>query len=157
MKRRRPDERSANAERYIACKDVTTPRILRRVLAPPGHRQVIPAAVARARRGEHNRIGAVGKNVRLRRQFTGQSQTAFGHRLNVETGRRDLNFFNRIGRHGLAGRRLVQKQLARLNHWLAMKPIAHDAATQRIGDRDNRHALMMRHVVTDDRKAFALG
>ena len=46
----------------------------------------------------------------------------------------------------IARRALLQQQLAGLYHRLAMKPFAHPAMMQRVGDGDDGHALVMGHV-----------
>ena len=52
----------------------------------------------------------------------------------------------RPGDGDVARRPLLQQQLARPHHRLGVKARAHGAAVQRVRDRDDRHALVVRHV-----------
>ena len=62
--------------------------------------------------------------------------------------------FGGFGAHGgdrnVARRLLLQQQLGRLDHRIAVEAIAHAAFEDDVGDRHHRHALMVGHVVEDD-------
>ncbi len=64
LEARRPDVAAA----HVPEEHVRTPVVAGRVLAPPGHGQVPPAAVAGAGGGEHHRVAPVRQQLRGRRR-----------------------------------------------------------------------------------------
>ena len=61
-------------------------------------------------------------------------------------------------RHGDVARHpLLQQQLSGLHQRFRMEALPHPSAQERVADRDNRHALMMRHIGTDDGAACPSG
>ena len=52
-------------------------------------------------------------------------------------------------------RALLQQQLRRLDDRLGVEPRPHRAVEKRVGDGDDRHALMMRHEGAHDRDGLA--
>ena len=73
-----------------------------------------------------------------------------------ERGSLDL-FGPRMRDRDVARHALLQQELAGLDHRLAVEAGAHPPVLQRVGDGDDRHALMMRHEVAHDRDVFAFG
>src|SRR4029077_20639067 len=69
---RRPDM----AAEHIAQKNVAAPRVAGGIFAPARSGDVAPAAVPRARRGEHQRIAAVRQQLRARGRLIGEIETA---------------------------------------------------------------------------------
>ena len=57
----------------------------------------------------------------------------------------------------VARRAFLQQQLRRLDHRLGVEPRPHRAVEKRVGDGDDRHALMVGHEGAHDRDAFAFG
>ena len=131
--------------------DVGAPVVAGRVFAPAGHGQVAPAAVARARRGQHDGVAPVGQQVR---GGCGHGRHAYApHRVQVamRLGRAGWHFLGARVRHGDEARHaLLQQQFAGLDHRLTMEAFSHARALQRVGDGDQRHALVVRHEVAHD-------
>ena len=140
----------------VSEEDVGAPVVARRVLAPPGHRQIAPAAVARARRREHHRVAAVREQVGGGRRAVRGDEPPPAGRLDVPDfgGRLRLRRPGTGHRH-VTRRALLQQQLRRLDDGLGMEPRPHHAVEQRIGDGDDRHALMVRHEGPHDRDGLS--
>ena len=123
----RPHIAAAN----VSQEDVGAPVIASGVLAPPGHRQIPPATVARAGGREHDRIAAVRDEVRGRRRAVCRGEPPAAQRLDPA----DLGSRLRFGRPGTSHRHvtrraLLQKQLRRLDDGLGMEPRPHRAIQQ---------------------------
>jgi len=58
--------------------------------------------------------------------------------------------------HDVTRRALLHQQLSRLDDRLRVETVLHRSVVQDIRDRDQRHALMMRHVGANDRDVLAL-
>ena len=57
----------------------------------------------------------------------------------------------------VARRALLQQQLGRLHGDVGMEAFAHAAVEQRVGDGDDAHALVMRHVGAHQHARCAFG
>jgi len=69
----------------------------------------------------------------------------------------DLHFFGtRVGDGDIARHAFLQQQFTGLDHRLAMEACAHLAVLQGIGDGDDGHALMVRHVIAHDDERLAI-
>ena len=62
----------------------------------------------------------------------------------------------RLGNHDFAWRALLKQELAGLNHRFAVEPRAHLTVMQNVSDGDNRHALVMRHEVVNNREVLVV-
>ena len=62
----------------------------------------------------------------------------------------------KASRGDIARHALLQKQFGRLDDRFGMEPRPQRALQQRVGDGDDRHALMMGHEGADDRDALPL-
>ena len=66
----------------------------------------------------------------------------------------DRAAFGGFGAHrrdqDVARRLFLQQQLGGLDHRIAVEAVAHAAFEDHVGDRHDRHALVVRHVVVDD-------
>ena len=141
------------AQQHVGAADVP-----RDVLPPPRDRQVAPAAVARARRRQHHRVAPVRQQVRARRRGVGRRESPGGgrHELAGVGSRRHL-VGARAGHGDVARGALLQEQLGRLHAGVGVKPRAHDAVVQGVGDRQEQHALVVGHVGPHDHHRFPLG
>ena len=64
---------------------------------------------------------------------------------------RSFGLFRRRTRHGdIARHALLQQKLGRLNDRFGMEARAHRAVMQRVGDGDENHRLVMRHIGAHD-------
>ncbi len=143
---RRPDA----ARLEIAQQDVTAGVVARRVFAPARHRQIVPAAVARAGGGEHHRVATVREQVGLRRGVVRAAQAPHLGHLQLGDARGRAHFLGARMRHGdIARRAFLQQQLRGLHVDVGMEAVAHAAVEQRVGDGDDAHALVVRHVGAD--------
>ena len=118
------------------------------------------AAVAAAGRRQHHRrsgrwradaCGAADRTSEVNRRAVGTppvAQRARAPRTSSPRGRITGD---------VARRALLQEQLGGLHHRLAVEALAHAAVEQHVGERDERHALVVRHVGADHRDARALG
>ena len=59
-------------------------------------------------------------------------------------------------RHDVARRFFLQHQLGRAHHRIVVEAVAVDAVEDRVGDREDRHAVVVRHHVADDRMVDAV-
>ena len=118
-----------------------------RVLRPARDRKIPPAAVARARRREHHRVLAVREQVRAWRRLVGSGEATRNRAHEVSHVGRRLDLLGaRPGYGHVARRPLLQQQLGGLHDRLAVEARSHRAAVQHVRDRDDRHALVVRHV-----------
>ena len=146
------------AAAHIAQEDIGAPAVAGDVLAPARDRDIVPAAVARSRRRHHHRIASIrqkmgARHARMRRRIVA---LGVGHQACVL--RRCARLFRRRPRHGdIARHALLQQKFRRLHDRFGMKPRAHPAVLQRVGDADDGHRLMMRHVGADDGDLRAFG
>ena len=130
----------------VAQQDVATGIVAGRILAPPRDGQVAPSAVARAGGREHRGELAIGQQEAGRICLAGRAEIAAGGRLRVALGGRGSDLGSPgMGGGNVAGHALLQQQLGRLHHRLAVEPGAHGAAEHGVGDGHDRHALVMRH------------
>jgi len=74
----------------------------------------------------------------------------------VLAGPRRCFDFRRPGPRGgrLARRALLQQQFGGLDDRLGVKAVAHHAVENRVGDRNDRHALMVRHEGANERESL---
>ena len=136
----------------VAQEHVAAPVVARRVLAPARDAEIPPAAVAGAGCRHHHRIAPVRKQVCLRRRVAGRVQaTNFGEWRIVDPRRRPYFLGARVGHGDISRRALLQQQFRRAHRRLVVKPSAHDSVQQHVGDRDDRHALVVRHEGAHDR------
>ena len=150
--------RPALAALHVTEEDVRPPDVARDVFPPPREGEIAPAAVPRARAGQHHRVAAVGQQVRPRHGAVRRRESPDHgrHELTLAGGRRHL-VGARTGHRDVARRALLQEQLGRLHARVGVKPRAHDAVVQGIGDGDQEHALVVRHVGAHDHQGFPLG
>src|SRR5271156_5046095 len=82
---------------------------------------------------------------------------AYGPRLSLHAGRRTpcLSELS-LGDGDLAWGALLKQQLAGPDNRFAVESRAHMIVIQDVGDRNNRHALVMSHEVVDDREVVAV-
>ncbi|EDT03388.1 hypothetical protein BamIOP4010DRAFT_3075 [Burkholderia ambifaria IOP40-10] len=141
LPRRRPDVAAVG----VAQIQIAAPIVARRVLPPTRDGQIVAAAVAGACGREHHRVAAVGQQMRDGRGIVRRQQTprdagidamhpAGGARVDPRPPCRDPARYS-----------LLQQQLGGADGRLAVEEGANAPAQQRIGDRHDRHALVMRH------------
>ena len=80
------------------------------------------------------------------------------HRRNefADVGRGRHLVSSRMGHQDIARNSFLQQKLSRLDNRLGVKAGTHRAVLERVGDRYQRHSLMVRHVGADDRHLAAL-
>ncbi len=133
----------------VTQQEETSGVVARGVFAPARDRQVVPAAVTRARGRDHDRVAAIREQVRLRRGIVRAAQPSHLGYLQLADARRRAHFLGARMRHrDIARRALLQQQLGGLHGDVGMEALAHARVEQRVGDRDDAHALVMRHVGT---------
>ena len=127
-----------------------------RVFAPAVDRKPLPAAQARARAGEQNRISAIGQQVHRVHGFRPRTISAGRAGFRRAIGSRHARLLGaRVERPDAARWPLMQQQRRRPDHRLSMEGIAQPPAIQHIADGQKRHALMVRHVAANNGKALA--
>ncbi|MNZ63373.1 hypothetical protein D3C78_815180 [compost metagenome] len=150
LQRRRPHRAALG----IAQEDEAAPVVTRGVLAPARHGDVAPAAVARAGRGDHQRIAAIGQQLGDRRA-TGDGDDAPQRGLFRGAAGGDGHFLGaRMGQGDIPWHAFLQQQFAGLDHRFAVEARAHPAILQGIGDGDDGHALVVGHEAVHQRHAF---
>ncbi len=142
----------------VAEEHVGAPAVARRVLAPARDGEVTPTAVARPHRRHHHRIPAVGEQLCLGDGLMRGRETAGRRRHELVHARRGLPSLapGTRGIH-LARRAFVQEEFGRLDDRLGVKTGAHRAVVEHVGERDQGHALVVRHVRADDGHLLAFG
>ncbi len=135
----------------VAQEDIASPIVAGRILAPARHRHVAPARVAGARHRQHHGEIAVRQQMRARQPAIGRG-VAPPH---VGHDGADLDRLGDLGRrrprhHDVARHALLQQKLRRLHDGFGVEALAHLAVLQRIGDGDQAHRLVMRHVAAHD-------
>ena len=132
--------------------------VARAVIAPASDREIVPPAVARACRGEHDRVAPVGEQVGLGRRIVRALEAAHVGHLHLGDARGGTHFLGARMRHGDVARcALLQQQVGGLHGHVPVETIAHSSIEQGVGDGDHRHALVVRHVRADGYEALALG
>ena len=150
--------RPRHAAAHVLDVDVGAEVVAGRVLAPARQRQIAPAAVSRAGRGEHGGVAAVREQMRGGRRLMRGDEPPSAGRFDVAGAGGRLHFRRpKARRRDVARHALLQQQFGRLDDRLGMEARPHRAVEQSVGDGDDRHALMMRHEGAHDRDAFALG
>ncbi len=130
---------------------VGSPRILRRVLAPARHVPAEPAAVTGSRGGDHHRVPAVGEEVSPRDQIVRRAEATQDGRDEVADVKVAAHLFRAGTRHHDRLRRpLLQQELGRLDHRFGMEATPHHLFQERVGEGDDRHPLVVRHVRAHD-------
>ena len=132
--------------------------VLARIRDPPRHRLPVPARIARAGRRQHDRIVPVRQQ---HRRPIGLQRIDDGADLRpVQLLHLGRLAFLRLALHrqdrDLPGRLFLQQELRRLDHRIGMEARAQPAVEDDVRDGGDRHALMVGHVVVDDRAGFAL-
>ena len=131
----------------IPQEDVRAPVIARDVLAPAGDGASGALAVARPRGRQHHRVASVGEQVGPRSPVVGRSELAEDRLDEIAHLRRRLDLVDPgAGDRHAAGRPLLQQQLGRLDDGFGVEARAHRTGPEDIGERDQRHPLMMGHV-----------
>ena len=152
LKARRPDF----AAPYVSKKDVRTAIVSSGVLSPPRDGDVAPPAVSGAGRGHHHGVAPIGKKLSRRRRLVNGNDFAPAGRIHVAGARCRLDLRRPgLGRSDFARNPLLQQQFRRPNDRLDMESLSHCAVKDRVGDRDDRHALMMRHEGLDESEGLA--
>ena len=134
--------------------DETSPRIARRVRAPPRNIELVPAAVTTTGVGHHQRIGAVAIQMyaRHRAVFFPHTVCRIGNGGGQSGGQLRLNILHRQGSGGNA---LEEQRFNGADSPVSMEAALHRAPVQYIVQSHQRHALVVRHVSVDHHAAPA--
>ena len=140
----------------VAQEDIRAPRVTGRVGTPAGDREIAPPAVSGAGRRQHHGVVAVRQQSRARRGVVRGVQRPGQRRdhvvgLGALAGLRDPRDRHR----NVARRSLLQQQLRGPDARFRVKPPAHPAVLQRVGERHDGHALVVSHVGAHDRKRLS--
>ena len=143
---RRPDRAAA----HVAQVDELPVRVARGVAAPPRHRQPAPDAGAAAGVGHRGDVVAVREELRVRERGVRRAEAA--HRASTRRGAATRISSSGRGSIGadVARHAFLQQQLGRLDARLRVKALDHAIAQQRVGQRDERHPLVVRQIGRDD-------
>ena len=112
-------------------------------------RQVLPAAVAAAGIGHHHGVGAVRQQVRARAERvrasrSGAPSAAPPRRASIGTC--SALFDRRILQRHQVRDPLLEQQLGRLDPRIGVEAALHRRGVERVVEREQAHALVMRHV-----------
>ena len=144
---RRPDRAALD----IPQEEIGSPVIPGDVFPPSGDAKPRAPAVARARGRQHHRIPAVREQVRPRRGVVRRRELTEGRFHELPHMGRRLHLFRTRSRHcHVPGHALLQEKLGRLDDGLAVEPRPHHPIAEHIRERDDGHALMVRHVGAND-------
>ncbi len=106
-----------------------------------------PAAVSRAGGGEHHGIAAVGEQVRAGHRVVRRMEAAQHGRNELAHVGGGVHLLGPRASDGDVARcALLQQELGGLDDRLGVEARAHRAALERVGDRDQGHPLVVRHV-----------
>ena len=144
--RRRPED----AARRVADVAERAPGVARGVFAPARDGDVLPAAVAAARVGDHHVIAAIRQELHFRDRRVGGRQHAhrrFGAR-DEAAGQRQFREL-RMERRGLRNA-LLQQQQRGLELRIGLEALLHRTREQHVGERQQDHPLVMRHERSHD-------
>jgi hypothetical protein len=123
-----------------------SPAIARRVFTPAGQRDVVPIAVAPTRTRDHDVITAVRQQVHFGRSGMRIFEDAEGHFIRHARFARSAGFqFVRVKDGNCFGHALVQQQFRGLEDWIRVKAPLHRAVKEQGRQRQQTHALVMRH------------
>ena len=124
--------------------DELASRIARRVLAVARH-DPAPAEAGAAAGVRHDRgVAAVRQELGVRPQRVRRAEAAQGLR-GRRAGRACLLDRARLGDRGVARHPLLQQQLRGLHARIGVEALHHRVAEQHVGERDERHALVVGH------------
>ena len=112
------------------------------VLAPPRHRQAAPCARAAARVRERGGVAAVRQEMGVR---TGRVRRAEPSSDGCANRRHRAGAFRgtRLGENRLPRHALLQEQFSRLDPRIGVEPRHEDVVVQHVGERDERHPLVV--------------
>ena len=138
------------ATRHVADVTEVTRVVACGIFAPTSHRKSFPLAVASPCIRHHDVIATVRqemdfRNRRLRRGEDANQGVSFIDRLVIFGGFRRV----RIERRDL-GNSLLQQQVDRLKIAIGLEPLLHRAVQQQVGEREEAHPLMVRHIRAND-------
>ena len=135
---RRPDV----ARPGISEVDEMGSRVRRAVLAPARHRQAAPRTRSAAGMGQGCRVATVRQELRMRTGRVRRSKTPQGGRANRR--RSDSSFRGaRLRENRFAGNALLQQQFRRFDSRVGVEPRHEDVVVEEVGQRDERHPLMV--------------
>ena len=150
----RPDRSALD----VAQEDVGAGVVAGGVLPPPRDGEIAPAAIARPGRGQHRGEPAVGQEIDFGLCLMRAGERASSGRLQIPLCGTGLRFGGigtrdqHIPRHAF-----LQQEFRCLHHGFGVEPRPHDAVQQRVGDGDDRHALVVGHESLDHHDVDTLG
>ena len=117
------------------------------VLAPARHGEALPAAVAAAGIGQHDGVRPVRQEVGARAERVRRHVAAHQQRRQPPRRRDVLGLLNRrVLQRNEVRDPFLQQQLGRLHPRIGVKAVLHRRAVDRVVERDQAHALVVRHV-----------
>ncbi len=139
----------------VAQIQIATPIVARRVFPPARDGQIVAAAVAGACGREHHGVAAVGQQMRDGRGIVRRQQAPCNAGVDAMHPAGGARVDPRPPCRDPARHPFLQQQLGGAHGRLAMEEGANAPAQQCIGDRHDRHALVMRHECPHDRNWHA--
>ena len=122
------------------------------ILALPGHREAAPHAEAAAGVRHRRGVAAVRQEMRVRARGVRRPEAA--RREHRRRGQRRRAFGGpRLGDDGFARHALLQQQLGRLHPRIRVEPAHEHVVAHDVGQRDQRHALVMAEEGPDQSRA----
>ena len=144
--------------RDVAQKYVRSPGVASGILAPARHRETPETTEAGSGNRHHDRVSAVRQQVGAWRDVMRGIEAprhGRGQFLQLQGCERCLAAWRRC--RGRAGYTFLQEQFVGLNHGFGAETRAKEIVAQHIRDRDQDHALVMRHESAHDDEVLALG
>ncbi len=135
-----------------------TGRVQRAVGPPAGDCDVVVPAVPPAAVAHHDRVRLVAEEGDLRLRGVGQIHLAHHRAFQLGIRQRLVGAgCLRLLEHEAPGNPLVQEELRRADHRVGVKAAPPQVRGERVGERHEPHAHVVRHVALDDRVALARG
>ena len=143
------------AARQIAEVAEAAPVVAGGVLAPARDGEILPAAVAAAGVRDHDVVAAVRQQLHFRDRRVRRREHAHRHRRQAR-GRARVEATGVLQIERARPRNaLLQEQHRRLEARVGLKSLLHRAIEQQMGERQQDHALVMRHERADHRARLA--
>jgi hypothetical protein len=140
----------------IAEIDERAPRVARRVLPPAGDREIAPSAVAAARMGRHDVVGAVREQLHLGHRRAGIVEDPQRGLPLRRLAAGSLDVLRDVRGQPRSGSRdpLLQERLRGAHLPVGHETTGHRAVVQQVVERHQAHALVVGHERTHDRGPF---
>ena len=141
--------------------EIAAERVAGRILAPARDRAFVPGAVAAARGRDHDGVAAVRQQVHDRRGGGDVVDAALALGRLLDDLGRDALLLDGAGPRRRPGHLFLEQQLGSLDARVGVEARRHRSSAghrgERVGQRDDGHALVVRHEGAHDFEARAVG